>query len=195
MLTACKIVIIVVTMGAYDFVVGILIGIILACVSFVLQASQISAVRGTLPGSIASSTVRRHPIQHRFLTQVGRQISVLKLAGYLFFGTIVGVENRIRALLRDDAFESEPIQFVIIDLSKVDGVDLSAGEAFRRINRILNVRDVRLITCGFSVNGEVGQSLRNVGLLSQDSEVEFFESLNGALEFCENELLKGMEHP
>ena len=73
-------------MGAWDFVIGILVGILLACVSFVLQASKISAIRGNLPGGIANSTVRRHPIQHRFLQSAGQQTHVMKLAGYLFFG-------------------------------------------------------------------------------------------------------------
>ena len=184
------ILIIVVTMGAYDFVVGILVGIVLACVSYVVQTSRISAIRGMLPGGIASSTVRRHPVQHEFLQEVGRQISVMQLAGYLFFGTIVGVEHSIRQNLDVDAFTSQPIQFLVIDLSKVDGVDFSAAEAFTRINRILNVRGVRMILCGFTIDAEVGKSLRNVGLLDAHDGVAFFEALNPALEHCENELLK-----
>ena len=184
------ILIIVVTMGAYDFVVGILVGIVLACVSFVFQSSQISAIRGTLPGGLASSMVRRHPMQHRFLREVGQQIYVIKLAGYLFFGTIVGVENSIRAVLQDEAFSSRPLQFLVIDLSKVDGVDFSAAEAFTRINRILNARDVRMVLCGFQVGSEVSRSLQNVGLLDVEYGIDFFEVLNSALEHCENELLK-----
>ena len=184
------ILLIVVTMGVYDFVVGILAGIVLACVSFVLQSSQISAIRGTLPGGVASSTVRRHPTQHHFLQEVGQQIYVMKLAGYLFFGTIVGVEKSIREVLRDDAFNSRPIKFLVLDLNKVDGVDFSAAEAFTRINRILTQRDVRMILCGFTIGSEVGRSLRNVGLLDTDESVEYYEGLNSALEHCENELLK-----
>ena len=185
-----QVIVIVATMGAYDFVVGILVGIMLACVSFVVQSSQISAIRSALPGGLANSTVRRHPIQHQFLQEVGKQIYVMKLAGYLFFGTIVGVETRIRALLREDAFDSHPIRLLVLDLSKVDGVDFSAAEAFTRINRILKVRDVQMIMCGFSWKGEIGDSLYNVGLFGEDDGVEFFEDLNSALEFCENELLK-----
>ena len=201
-------------MGAYDFVVGILVGIVLACVSFVLQSSQISAIRGILPTDtqprgIASSTVRRHPIQHRFLEEVGHQIYVMKLAGYLFvsysstggslsmssdslpqFGTIVGVENRIRALLHDESFTSHPIQFLVLDLSKVDGVDFSAAEAFTRINRILSIRDVQMIMCGIAPDRDVWKSLFNVGLLSENDGVQFFVDLNSALENCENQLLK-----
>ena len=75
-------------MGIYDFVVGILVGIVLACGAFVLQTSQVSAIRGTLPGGTASSMVRRHPTQRRFLQEVGRQTYVMKLAGFLFVSSI-----------------------------------------------------------------------------------------------------------
>ena len=176
-------------MGAWDFVIGILVGILLACVSFVLQTSQISAVRGKLYGSVANSTVRRHPIQHRFLEDAGKQIHVMKLAGFLFFGTIVGVEKQIRALLFE-SFQKQPIRFLVLDLYHVDGVDYSACETFKRINRILDVQAVQLVICGVSMDSEVGKSLRSVGLFDQDDGIQYFPSLNEALEFCENQLLK-----
>ncbi|KAI4287656.1 MAG: hypothetical protein L6R35_003082 [Caloplaca aegaea] len=182
------ILVIVVIMGAWDFVVGILAGIVLACVSFVLQTSRVSAVRNSLPGSIAASTVRRHPLQNRFLQDAGKQIYVMKLAGYLFFGTIVGVEKQIRTLLLE-RFEREPIRFLILDLQNVDGVDFSAAEAFTRINRILKVKGVALIICGISMNGKIGTALCNVGLFEGADTVQFFETLNSALEHCENDLL------
>jgi SulP family sulfate permease len=106
------------------------------------------------------------------------------------FGTIVGVENRVRAILGDEAFRSSPIQFLVLDLSKVDGVDFSAAEAFTRINRILGVRKVQMIMCGIANNSIVQKSLFNVGLLSDNDGVEFFDDLNSALEYCENSLLK-----
>jgi sulfate permease, SulP family len=179
-------------MGAVDFVVGILVGILLACVSFVLQTSQVSAVRGSLPGGVANSTVRRHPIQNRFLQEAGRQIYVMKLAGYLFFGTIVGVETKIRELLAN-SFPSQSIRFLVLDLHNVDGVDFSAAEAFTRINRILKSKEVKIIICGISIHGTIGKSLCNVGLFdgeNTEDEVQYFESLNSALEYCENYLLK-----
>lgn len=179
-------------MGAVDFVVGILVGILLACVSFVLQTSQVSAIRGSLPGSVANSTVRRHAIQNRFLQEAGRQIYVMKLAGYLFFGTIVGVETKIRELLAD-SFQIQSIRFLVLDLHSVDGIDFSAAEAFTRINRILKSKDIIMIICGNSMDGDIGRSLCNVGLFdteNREEEVQYFASLNSALEYCENYLLK-----
>ena len=193
-LTNSQILIIVVTMGAYDFVIGILVGIILACVSFVLQTSQISAVRGKLYGGVANSTVRRHPIQQRFLLEAGKQVHVMKLAGHLFFGTIVGVEKQIRDLLREEAFRQQPIRFLVLDLYNVDGVDFSAGEAFKRTNRLLIDHGVQLVMCGLGMESDVGKSLRNVGLFEDEDAVYYSKSLNSALEYCENELLKAFYH-
>jgi SulP family sulfate permease len=196
MLTAnvSQVLIIVVTMGAWDFVIGIFVGIVLACVNFVVQTSQKSAIRATYTGEVAGSTVRRHPVQHRFLREAGKQTHVIKLAGFLFFGTIVSVENRIRSLLEDEAFATRPIRFLVVDLRYVNGLDFSAAEAFSRINRILRKRNVHLIISGLDTNTEVGKSLHNVGLLGEENEVETFSDLNSALEYCENELLKALYH-
>ena len=184
------ILVIALTMGLYDFVVGIVVGIVLACFGYVIRTSRISAVRSTLPGGVASSTVRRHPIQTMFLQnkEVGQQIYVMRLAGYLFFGTIVGVESRIRSLL--SAYSPQTIRYLVIDLSSVDGVDYSSAEAFCRILRLLGASNVRMIICGFSPHSEMDKSLRNVGLLEEADTVQYFEVLNSALEYCENQLLR-----
>ena len=184
------IVIIVVTMGAWDFVVGILVGIVLACVNFVVQTSRKTAIRSTYSGQVASSTVRRPPMQLKYLQEAGQQTFVIKLAGYLFFGTIVSVENRIRGLLEEEAFQTKPIRFLVLDLAHINGVDFSAAEAFTRINRLLRKRDVNMVISGMNVDNEVGQSLRSVGLFYEENKVEIFADLNDALEYCENNLLK-----
>jgi SulP family sulfate permease len=180
----------VVTMGAVDFVMGILVGIILACVNFVVQTSRKSAIRATFSGEIAGSTVRRPPIQQQYLHEAGQQTLIMKLGGYLFFGTIVNVENTMRGLIEEEAFNRQPIRFLILDFSRVYGLDFSAAEAFTRINRVLRKRNVQTTISGLNVEGEVGKSLQNVGLFEPESGVPIFEDLNSALEFCENDYLK-----
>ncbi|OQU96658.1 Cyclic nucleotide-binding domain-containing protein [Cladophialophora immunda] len=186
------ILIIVVTMGVWDFVIGILVGILLAALSFVVQTSRRTAIRATYSGQVARSLVRRPPVQLKFLRETGKQIFLLRLAGYLFFGTIVGVENRIRALLEEDAFRDRPLRFLILDMAQINGIDFSAAEAFTRINRLLQKRGVELIVSNLDVDGEVGQALRNVGLFAADSNVQIFPDLNVALEHCENKLLTAL---
>ena len=181
-------------MGFHDFVVGIVLGIVLACLIFVVQTSRVSAIRATYSGVVAESTVRRHPVQRRFLHAVGSQIKVLKLSGYLFFGTIVAVERSVKAMIDEEAFSRQPIRYLILDFGNVDGLDFSAAEAFVRMNRILRGKGVEMVLSSISIAGEIGGSLAMVGLLEEDEEKEssppkLFETLNQALEACENELL------
>lgn len=180
-------------MGFHDFVVGIIVGIGLACLLFVVQASRISAVRATYSGTVAESTVRRHPMQRKFLHAVGSQIYVSKLAGFLFFGTIVAVEKKIRDLIEEEKFREQPIRYLILDLANVSGVDFSAGEAFVRMHRILGDKQVEMVLSNVCISGEIGKSLTMVGLLSDGEDdlppPKIFEDLNQALEMCENELL------
>lgn len=177
-------------MGAYDFVAGILVGILLACVTFVVQTSRKSPIRATYTGEVARSTVRRHPFQQRFLKKVGPQIFVFKLAGFMFFGTIADVERRIKDLLHDQNFSQRPIRFLIVDLTYVRGLDFSAAEAFTRLQRLMVKKNVNLVLSGVDWNGDVGKGLKGVGIWGDDDQAHVFGDLNSALEWCENEFLR-----
>lgn len=179
-------------MGMYDFVVGIIVGVILAFVSLIFQASQVSAIRATFSGEVVGSTVRRNPSQQHYLKKVGNQIYLIKLSGFLFFGTIVSVEEKIRQIIDDDEFQRRPIKFLVLDLRHVTGLDYSAGEAFSTVSRLLAAKDIVLVLSGVDVEAPLGRDLRTVGLgtSSKDTEVIFCPNLNSALESCENELLR-----
>ena len=185
--------VIVVVMTYWDFVVGILAGIIIACCFFVVQTSRRKTVRSIFDGSVARSTVRRHMTQRHFLDEVGTQTQIIKLQGFLFFGTINSVEDLIRRALDIAAWNQNPIRFLIVDFTLVSGVDFSAAEAFTRINRLLLAKDVVLVFCGLQPDSEVGVALRSVGLWADRSDkLEVFANLNEALEWTENEYLRGL---
>ena len=184
------VIVIVLIMGIYDFVIGIGVGILLAFVSLIYQTSRVSAVRATYSGDVVGSTVRRNPSQHHYLQQVGRQIYIIKLSGYLFFGTIASVEEKIRALITEEAFRQRPIRFLILDLWQVTGLDYSAGEAFNTINRLLHGKSINLVLGGVEPESPLGEHLRAVGLCDGEIPVALLPDLNSALEYCENELLK-----
>lgn len=187
------IVVIVVTMGALDFVVGIFVGIILAALNFVVQSSRRDAVRATYSGQIAVSTVRRPMIQRKFLQETGRQTVVFKLSGFLFFGTIVGVENEIRSQLEDENFDTQPLRFLVLDMTAVAGLDYSAAEAFSRVNRLLEQKDVKFIIAGIVLESDIGKALHNAEVLKKGGEnIQCYPDLNTALEYCENKLLTAL---
>ncbi|EIW70854.1 hypothetical protein TREMEDRAFT_71395 [Tremella mesenterica DSM 1558] len=178
-------------MTVWDFVIGLLFGIVLACIFFVVQSSRRRAIRAVFNGSNAKSTVRRPKSQRGFLQKVGSQTYVMKLQGFLFFGTISTVEEEIRKLLDLAKWQHNPIRFLIIDFTLVHGLDFSSAEAFVRVQRLLAAKDVLLIMCGAAPNGLVGTALRNVGLWAdrEGTRVEVFGGLNDALEWSENAYL------
>ncbi|TLS28420.1 hypothetical protein PpBr36_00221 [Pyricularia pennisetigena] len=179
---------IILIMGIYDFVIGIGCGILIAFVTLVFQTSQVSAVRAGWSGDVVGSTVRRNPSQQNYLKKVGSQIHVIKLSGYLFFGTIVGVEEKIREIIADETFRQRPIRFLVVDLHHVAGCDYSAGEAFGTLSRLLKKKNIEFILSGVDDDSELCRSLRTVGIGEEAATV--LPDLNSALESCENELLK-----
>ncbi|KAI0764173.1 sulfate transporter family-domain-containing protein [Trametes elegans] len=176
-------------MTIWDFVTGVLFGIVVSCIFFVVQSSQRRSVRALHSGDSVMSTVRRPGAHRAYLHDVTKQTTILRLQGFMFFGTITHVEESIRALLDEHIWRRNPIRFLVLDLALVAGVDMSAAEAFVRIQRLLQGKKVVLVLCGFTVDSSVGRALNNVGLLDMDG-VELFETFSDAVEWTENIYLR-----
>lgn len=101
----------------------------------------------------------------------------------MFFGTITHVEETIRTLVEAPALLRSPIRFLILDLALVVGVDMSAAEAFVRVQRLLSTNRIVLVLCGFTVDSPVGKAFKSVDLLEMEG-VEVFADFTEALE-CE----------
>ena len=65
---------------------------------------------------------------------------------------------------------------MIVDLALVGGLDLSAAEAFVRVQRLLVAKRVILVFCGQPPHSDVAKALQAVDLWSENAEV--FASLN-----------------
>ncbi|KAI9598318.1 sulfate transporter family-domain-containing protein [Syncephalis fuscata] len=197
------IVAIVTSMAFLGFTEGILLGIILACIFFVVTYSRRNSVRAVYSGAQIRSRVRRPYRQLRFLEQIGDQIRVVKLQGFLFFGTIGAVEKLVRSILTPIPHSSssspidgglrQPIRFLLLDFQLVTGVDFSAAEAFLRLKRLLIASNIYLVISGVTAETEMVRALRVTGVWTgapDETWVHGFVTLNGALEWCENSLLE-----
>jgi len=179
---------IMVAMTVWDFVIGVLFGIIVSCLFFVVQNSQRRSIRVMHTGETTLSTVRRPSAHRAYLREVSRQTTVLHLQGFLFFGTITRVEETIRALVSEPAWVRAPIRFLVLDFALVLGVDLSGAEAFVRVQRLLSGLNVVLVICDTG-DGKVLKALNSVGLLELPG-VELFVTFNDAMEWTENVYLR-----
>ncbi|ONH66904.1 putative sulfate transporter YvdB [Cyberlindnera fabianii] len=184
------IVIIVLTMGVYDFVIGIIVGILLAAFHFLFENANTPVLMASYTGEVARSTVVRHPLQQQFLKRIGKQIVVLKLQSFLFFGTSATIEKYIKSLFEDDRFSETPVRYLILDFKHVLHVDYSAAEGFGRIKNFMRDHKATLI---FSLGGKDRKylaSLDKVGIFDdKESDIEIHNNLNSSLESCENKFL------
>ncbi|KAI8050965.1 sulfate transporter family-domain-containing protein [Syncephalis plumigaleata] len=207
---------IILSMAAIGFIEGVLVGGFLACVFFVVLYSQRRAVRRWLTGGPggARSAVRRPVRQRQYLDELGEQLHLFELQGFLFFGTVNALEETIERIvtghitraidqstLATGVPSSTPTsgttgpiaRFIIMDFSLVTGIDFSAAEALVRVKRVLAANDVCLVVAGVAADSEIGQALRSVGLWGGtrlDVYVQNARTAQQAVEWCENQLLK-----
>ncbi|CAE6431990.1 unnamed protein product [Rhizoctonia solani] len=178
-------------MSVYDFVIGVLFGIILACFFFVLQNSRRQCIRALYYGDTSMSTVRRPSAHRQYIREVACQTAILRLQGMIFFGSVTYVESTIRQLIDIANWHKRPIRFLVVDLALVGGLDMSSAEAFVRVQRLLAVKHVTLILCGVQASSSVGKALQQVDLWAdRGTGVEVFGTLNEAMEWTENVYLR-----
>ncbi|KAF9258042.1 hypothetical protein L218DRAFT_878057 [Marasmius fiardii PR-910] len=180
---------IMVAMTAWDFVMGVFFGIIVSCFFFVVENSQRRSIRSLHTGESVMSTVRRPSQQRAYIKEVSKQTTIIRLQGFLFFGTITHVEEAIQRLVHGPSYEQNPVRFLILDLSMVAGLDMSSAEAFVRLHRLLRQRSITMVLCGFRVESDLGSALSSVDVLGADG-VELFDGFGDAIEWTENCYLK-----
>jgi SulP family sulfate permease len=184
------IVLIIVSMAVLGFVEGIALGLLLACVFFVVVYSRKQVIRDQCTGKAVKSTVRRMYQHRKFLDVTSSQIHVIRLQGFMFFGTIGNVEVEIKHALDHAIRERRPLRFLVLDFALVNGIDFSAAEALLRVKRKLIRRHIYLVLSGLTA-GDVVNALRAAHLWDgKGGWVQRFASLNEALEWCENVLLE-----
>ncbi len=173
------ILVVIATFGALE---GVVLGVVVAAVFFVIQYGRIDPVRYRLSGRAVRSRVERPDSVRSILDDVGDAIEVVVLDGYLFFGSAMRTVAIIREQCTRD--RDNPLAFVVIDVSRVTGMDASAINALTRAIANLADDETRFIIAGADPSLQRGLADANL----QDI-IGQFDTQDQALEYCEDELL------
>lgn len=167
------------------FVQGVLVGLVAAIVLFVVKYSQTRVVAHATSGSQLMSNVDRTAAAQQVIQTNGDQVLAMSLQGYLFFGTAGQVYDRLRERLREPR---RPLRYLLVDFSRVTGLDASAALNFQKMLQLAEHLDFKLITTGMAP--DLGTRL-NKGGFDADSSNHLMQltDLDHALEYCENQLL------
>lgn len=173
----------------FGFLVGVLGGIVAACLLFAWSYARLGAVRQQLSRAQYAGHVSRPAEAARHLLEAGEQIQVHWLAGYLFFGSSEGVFERVRRDL--EARPGVAGRYVILDFERVAGADASATVSLVKLRHLCRQHGVVLVFS--SVAEDITAALRRDGLFRQTVDGQQqplpFADVNAALAWCEDRVL------
>ena len=180
-----QILLIVAITARHGFIAGFGAGVLIACVTFVVTYSRIPLTDlATHLGEMRSSVVRS-PGQEQALATHGAKVPVFRLGGYVFFGSAA----KIDAMFMDHLLGSA--EAVVLDFSRVSGIDTSALTVFQRILRRHAESSVQF----HFVHGPPNRARLEALLFAPGAsrKLAFHESLDFALEAAEERLLEKYE--
>jgi len=164
---------------------AVIVGLILAVTMFAVSYSQISVIKYAFSGREFRSRVTYPLHKQQTLDVHGNKIYIVKLEGFIFFGTA----NAIFEIVRDRAKQSQPdeLKYCLMDFSKVSGIDATGMLSFNRMLQWCQEQGIQLIFTGASeaISKQFAHESEDYTTL-----VRFFPNLDRGLEWCEGEIIE-----
>ncbi len=183
-LTLNIIVILLVTITAVTFSIisAAVLGIILSVLIFAGQMST-SIIRNIYSGSNIRSKKQRYIKIMEQLNSHGEKIAIIELEGTIFFGATDRLINKMDELL------FKGVSFVILDMKRVNRIDLSGVRTLEQTWRQMNEKGIVLLFAYLYEGNPLLDSFKGLSVTEQIDPSAFFEDTDHALEECEDRLL------
>ncbi len=175
--------IIVLTIANYGFLPGVALGLGLTIVIFMVRFTHIPVLGEEKTLATLNSTRERSIPDQILISRGGQAFIILKLTGYLFFGSTYFVGKRVREI-----FEQKNLpEHILLDLTTVQGFDISAVNSFQRIAQQALARGVTISLA--APPRHLMDLLKRNASPEVMQQVTYHESLDHALESVENSLI------
>jgi SulP family sulfate permease len=177
--------VILVLIATWGFLQGFVVGVWFAIIIFIVNYSRIEVVKHALSGVSFRSNVERSPAKQGILAEHGELVFILRLQGYLFFGTANNIFTRVKDRMGDADLPAPG--YLLLDFAAVTGIDSSAIVSFDKINRLAQQHQARVVLSGLS--HKVEKLLRKSGILGEGKEMTVHSDLDRSMEWCEDRIL------
>ncbi|HTX90039.1 MAG TPA: SulP family inorganic anion transporter [Anaerolineales bacterium] len=177
---------ILIVIASVGFLEGIGVGILIAAILFVVTYSRVNAIKNILSGDVYHSNVDRPKVHRDLLNQKGAQIHILRLQGFLFFGTIQTVLDEIRQRLTKK--DRQPLKYIVLDFQRVTRLDSSAVFGINRLKQLAQANSALMVWT--NVSTPIRRQLERGGLVDEtDDSFIILPTLDHGVEWCENRIL------
>jgi SulP family sulfate permease len=166
---------------------GVGAGVLIASVLFVVKYSTVNVISSVLSGDGHHSSVDRSPLESRLLMTKGGQIYILRLKGFIFFGSANNLLHTIRERQADP--ELPKLGYVILDYHHVSGLDTSGLVSLSKLSRLAKKENFAILAAAVPV--EIQNSFRSAGLLNEGGgQVCLHRDRDHAIEWCEDDIIR-----
>jgi SulP family sulfate permease len=183
---------VVVTALAVSLIAASGVGIVLAVMLFIREQIGGSIVRRKVLGNQTFSKRVRTQEEMEILTAHGDRAAIIELQGSLFFGTA----DQLYVSLEPELKKRD---FVILDMRRIQTVDVTAAHLLEQVEETLVTRKAFLIFTAIPPNLPSGRDMQQyfdqIGLIRPDSLVRVFPDLDDALEWVEDRIIAEYARP
>jgi sulfate permease, SulP family len=177
--------VILIVVGTAGFLEGVGLGIAIAMILFVVNYSRIDIAKDQLTGISYHSNMERPFEQRHLIKSRGERIFILRLQGFIFFGTSQSLVSQISQRINDTA--QNKLRFLILDFQHVTALDASATFSFVRLKQMASANQFYLVLT--DVNQNIKDRLARSGIDEDESIIHIFSTLDYGMEWCESKLL------
>jgi len=179
------IIIILVTLAVRGVLEGVIAGLILAVFVFVVSYSRVSVIKFALTGREYHSRVTRSPDEQQVLDTHGDELYIMKLEGFIFFGTANGIFERLREQV--GLVSIYKTKYCLFDFSKVTGIDSTGMLSFARMMQWSKEQEITLVMAGLSE--EMQEQFADEESTLETGILEFSADADHGIEWCENKII------
>jgi SulP family sulfate permease len=171
------ILLVVMTLGFFQ---GMVFGALAGAFLFILEYARTGVVRLQISGRDYHSSLTQFDDRRlAAIKELGDAIVILRLKGYVFFGSAHGLRERVQEALAND----RKLECIVVDFEEVAGVDGAAALTLEAIGRDARAAGVEIVLCGLSE--ELQRSIAVQGL-DLSTDFRFFAHLDQGLRFVED---------
>ena len=172
--------------GTVGFLEGIITGLLMSVVLFVVSYSKVEIIKHELTGKTFHSNVERSESLKNIIDDSGDQTLILPLQGFIFFGSANRLLERIKLHLQSQ--NEKNLKYLVFDFKQVTGVDSSTINSFNKLRILAELDNFQVLFC--NLTPQIISQFEAEGLFADSMDLFLkFDDLDHGMEWCEEEII------
>ena len=172
--------------GTVGFLEGVIAGLLMSVILFVVSYSKVEIIKHELTGKTFHSNVERSESLKKIIDDSGDQILILPLQGFIFFGSANRLLERIKLHLQSQ--NEIDLKYLVFDFKQVTGVDSSTINSFNKLRILAELNNFQVLFC--NLTPEIISQFEVEGLFDDSVDLFLkFDDLDHGMEWCEEQMI------